>query len=202
MRSRPSRAESVFLNVPFDRGYERLFVALVAGLCVLGRRPRCVLEIPPTTDRLSRLLRIVRECRVSIHDLSRVGGYPPRFNMPFELGLAAAVSLSDHRRHQFFVLERKSYRLQRTLSDMNGYDPFLHGGTASGIVTALMSCVATRPATQRWVVEAAVRRLWRLAPALKRRHRERSVFARPVFDDLIVAATEIARSAGARAGRR
>ncbi len=195
MHARPSSAESVFLNVPFDGQYERLFVALVAGLCMLGRRPRCVLELPASTDRLARLFQIIRGCRVSIHDLSRVRGYPPRFNMPFELGLAVAVKHVDDRRHKFFVLERKSYRLQKTLSDVNGYDPLVHGGSVSGVVSALMSCVGTSPATPRWLIEKSADALWKVATELKRQHRTRSVFSLPVFNDLLAAATEFAQEA-------
>lgn len=197
MRARPSSTESVFLNVPFDSQYERLFVALVAGLCMLGRRPRCVLELPASTNRLSRLFQIIRGCRVSIHDLSRVSGYPPRFNMPFELGLAVAVKHVDDHRHKFFVLERKSYRLQKTLSDVNGYDPLVHGGSVSGVVSALVSCVGTRPATPRRLVEKAAHALWKVAAELKRQHHTTSVFSLPVFNDLLAAATALAETAGA-----
>ena len=92
MRSRrEAYRRGVFLNVPFDIGYERLFVALISALVSLGRVPRCVLEIPEQgIGRLSRIFRLVRTCPVSVHDLSRVG-QPVRFNMPFELGLAVAL---------------------------------------------------------------------------------------------------------------
>jgi hypothetical protein len=34
----------VFLNVPYDKQYAPLFVALIAGLVALGWAPRCALE--------------------------------------------------------------------------------------------------------------------------------------------------------------
>jgi hypothetical protein len=40
--------QSVFLNVPFDASYEKIFVALIVALISLGRVPRCVLEITDT----------------------------------------------------------------------------------------------------------------------------------------------------------
>lgn len=46
------RNPTVFINVPFDKQYERLYVALIAGIVALGGRPRSTLEIPPTKDRL------------------------------------------------------------------------------------------------------------------------------------------------------
>ena len=93
----------VFVNVPFDSQHETLFLALIAGLVALGLNPRCVLEVPPSTDRLRRLYNLVRACPFSIHDLSRVqlSSRPfrvPRFNMPFELGLAAAIAFESAQR--------------------------------------------------------------------------------------------------------
>ena len=61
---------------------------------VPDRHPRTVLEIPPSADRLERILHLLGECAFSLHDLSRVEVSPrglPRFNMPFELGLAAVA---------------------------------------------------------------------------------------------------------------
>src|SRR3990172_584065 len=99
MRRRKVAAPSVFINCPFDDGYERLFLALVSALTGLGLVPRSVLEVHGTTDRLRRLYGLIDQCEASVHDLSFVtlsANRPrvPRFNMPFELGLAAAVALS------------------------------------------------------------------------------------------------------------
>src|SRR2546422_5167170 len=111
MRSRRETGRrSVFLNVPFDEDYEPLFVALISTLVALGRIPRCVLELPETGQgRLTRILQLLRSCRVSIHDLSRVG-LPVRFNMPFELGIAVAISRLSGQ-HQFIMLEARHHRL-------------------------------------------------------------------------------------------
>lgn len=96
--NRPRRPGDVFCNVPFDRQYERLYLALIATLVGLGLNPRCVLEIEPSRVRLDRICELIAECPYSLHDLSRiqVSQRPfrvPRFNMPFELGLAAAISV-------------------------------------------------------------------------------------------------------------
>ncbi len=195
MNRRVAAANSVFINVPFDTVYERLFVALVAALCMLGLRPRCVLEVDSSSNRLERLLAVIQSCRVSIHDLSRVHGYPPRFNMPFELGLAVAVKYLRDRKHKFFVLERKRHRVVRTLSDLNGWDPLIHGGTTPGIVSALLDCVDTRPGTPRALVEQAATALWDIARELKRKHRSDDVFTRAIFKELIAAGTELRKVA-------
>jgi len=141
---RPALSPSdVFINVPFDAGYERLFIALIAGLTSLGLNPRCVLEIPPSTDRLRRLHDLVSACPFSLHDLSRVqlsaGPFRvPRFNMPFELGLATAISLRDGVSHQWRALETAAFRLNQSLSDLNGYDHLIHTGTIGGMMDALL----------------------------------------------------------------
>src|SRR6266478_3704596 len=90
MTRKSNSARDVFLNFPFDARYGNLYLALIAGTTALGMKPRCVLEIETTTDRLNRLLKLISSCQYSIHDLSRVqldAAAPgcPRFNMPFEL---------------------------------------------------------------------------------------------------------------------
>src|SRR5207245_11506447 len=108
-------------NVPYDPRYERLFVALIAGLCAFGLRPWATLEIPSPTRRLDRILELVSACRYSFHDLSRVqlAGGVPRFNMPFEVGLAVATA-RWRPAHQWFLLEARAHRIQRTLSVKQG----------------------------------------------------------------------------------
>src|SRR6185295_9725171 len=138
--------QSVFLNVPFDREYGPLFLALIAGLTALGRSPRCVLEVPSGgLNRLDRIFELVASCGASIHDLSRVtlsGDLNlPRFNMPFELGMAYALSKVGPR--SFFILEEKPYRLQVSLSDLNGHDPQIHNSTQAGVLRCVLNCFGT-----------------------------------------------------------
>jgi len=133
----------VFINVPFDPQHEKLFLALISGLVGLGLNPRCVLEVPATRDRLRRIYKLVRACPFSLHDLSRVqvSGSPfrvPRFNMPFELGLAAAIALEDGSSHQWRALECVPFRLNQSLSDLGGYDHSIHSGTIKGTIEVLL----------------------------------------------------------------
>src|SRR5216110_3608082 len=84
-------SERVFINIPFDKAYEPLFIPLVGTLVFLRQEPHSVLEVTETgAGRLARILDLMHTCRLSIHDLSRTG-VPARFNMPFELGLACAI---------------------------------------------------------------------------------------------------------------
>jgi hypothetical protein len=140
-------ANAVFLNVPFDASYERQFIALIASIVAIGRTPHCVLEVADHgIGRLARIVELMRTCALSIHDLSRVGT-PARFNMPFELGLACALYHVD-RGHAFIVMEREHYRIQRILSDINGYDPHIHGGSPTGVVTRVLDALRPTRALQ------------------------------------------------------
>jgi hypothetical protein len=101
------------------------------------------LEIATSTRRLDRILALIRSCQYSIHDLSRVeldrrAPRTPRFNMPFELGLSVAHEKSSKKRiHEWFVCESQNFRLPKSLSDLNGTDPFVHGGTIAGVFSEL-----------------------------------------------------------------
>lgn len=134
----------VFCNVPYDRQYQRLYVGLIAGLTGLGLSPRSVLEIPSAQNyRLARIFDLIKECPYSLHDLSRVTLDPhkpkcPRFNMPFEAGLAVGWAQMTPG-HKWFVLETQTFRIQKSLSDLNGYDPLIHHGTIPGLMQALMN---------------------------------------------------------------
>lgn len=59
--------------------------------------------------------------------------------MPFELGLAAAVSLHhSDAGYQWRILERVTHRLTQSLSDVAGYDPSIYGGTVKGTLEVLL----------------------------------------------------------------
>jgi hypothetical protein len=150
--ARPLARSDVFVNVPFDSEYERLFLALIAGLTCLGLNPKCVLEITATNVRLRRLTELIARCPFSLHDLSRVqasriGRFRiPRFNMPFELGLAAAISeLADATEHQWSILETVRHRAWQSLSDVSGYDVAIHNGRAEGMFYVLLDIFGNLP---------------------------------------------------------
>src|SRR5437763_1236726 len=136
-------AHQVFINAPFDRAYEPLFITLVGTLVFLRQKPHCVLEVTETgSGRLARILDLMRACQLSIHDLSRTG-VPVRFNMPFELGLACAIQNASPTAYEIIVMDAKPYRLDRTLSDYKGRDPLIHGGTCDGLQACLLDAFRT-----------------------------------------------------------
>jgi hypothetical protein len=145
--ARRSTASDVFINIPFDRRNEYLYLSLIAAIVGLGLAPRCVVEIRHDAARLKRIFDLIRSCKYSIHDLSAVrlsrGPFRvPRFNMPFELGLAAAVSLSTNGRQKFRVMDAVPHRVTQSLSDLGGYDAFVHRRTAAGVFEAVADMFA------------------------------------------------------------
>jgi hypothetical protein len=133
---RRARAE-VFLNLPYDSNFENLFLAYICAAHAMGLVPRVTLEIPGSAKRLDRIFALIRQCAFSIHDLFRVQldrtrPRTPRFNMPFELGLAVAWE-KIRKSHTCFVMETQSYRLTKSLSDLNGTDVYIHNGTVEDV---------------------------------------------------------------------
>jgi hypothetical protein len=186
-----STEPTAFLNLPFHRDYERTFIWLISGLTCLGIRPRIVTEIPESKWRLDKLKELIASCDYSFHDLSYVGHdgakRVPRFNMPFECGLAVGLTIRRPS-HEYYVLERTPYRLQASLSDLNGVDPFVYFGTARGIHSALLKAFSRRsnpPAPE--LLTRVSRRVSRSYSDLKERHG--SVFDSPAcFSKIVFAA--------------
>jgi hypothetical protein len=144
MPPQPIEPNAVFLNIPYDEEFRSLYVAYVVGLTQLGLVPHLASEIPGGSRRLDRILALIKRCRYSIHDLSRVevsGGPPeaPRFNMPLKLGMTIAWAEMNPDLHTWFVWESEPYRIQRSTSDLNGTDANIHQGTVQGLLSGLRS---------------------------------------------------------------
>ncbi len=184
---------SVFLNIPYDSAFENLYLAYIAGLSAFGLIPRATLEIPTSQRRLERILKLIQECAYSIHDLSRVqldakAPRVPRFNMPFELGLAVAHNVRN-RQETWYVCETVPHRVGKSLSDLNGTDVRIHGGTVRGVFGALCDVFVRKtrqPSVQEmYRIYLALRRN---LPTIMRQAGARDPYGARVFRDLIFAA--------------
>jgi hypothetical protein len=180
-----------FINIPYDDRYEAILLAFVAGLCGFGLIPRATLEIPTSQRRLDRIEKLLDKCRYSFHDLSCI---EPRFNMPFELGLAVHRSNRDPHRHDFVVFEAKRFRLQKTLSDLNGTEVHCHGGSGIGVLRELPN-VLTRTRHKPTVknLRDIYMKLNRFAAHIKTELETKSLFDARPFAELVFAASKIAR---------
>ena len=194
----PNQAkESVFLNVPYDSRFEPLFLGYMASVSTFGMVPHATLEIPGGERRLERILSLIAECQYSVHDLSRVqldrlAPRTPRFNMPFELGLSVAQAKWD-RQHTFFVFEEKKHRLSKSLSDLDGTDPYIHRGTLNGLF-AQMGNAFVRSKRQPTVTQmyAIYRKLRAAVPQILSGAGADSIFGARSFRDLSTLASALA----------
>jgi len=120
----------VFINCPFDAGYKRFFYGIVFTTIYCGFRARCALELDDGSQiRIEKIFKIIEECRLGVHDLSRTeldrSSRLPRFNMPLELGMfLGAKRYGDgiQRSKQCLILDRQSHRYQKFISDIAGQD--------------------------------------------------------------------------------
>jgi hypothetical protein len=113
--------------------------------------------------------------------------------MPFELGLAFTVSEISDSPHEWFVYEAQQYRIQKSLSDVNGTDALIHGGKVEGVLGQI--CGAFLRA-DRQPTAPQMRRIYRMLkrelPNLIRDAGARSSFDARVFRDLCVLASAAA----------
>jgi hypothetical protein len=145
------RGVGVFLNVPYDQHFSDLFLAYIAGLAVLGLSPRTV----GGERRLGRTFDLIERCRYSVHDLSRVelNARPPatpRFNMPFELGLAVAWQRVQPHEHTCHVFESRTRRIEKSLSDLGGTDVHIHRGLPAGVFAGLTNAFVRLRSHRAW----------------------------------------------------
>jgi hypothetical protein len=141
----PAPSDAVFINVPFDRRYKKLFDALVFSVHDCGFAARCAREAEDGSQvRLDKLYEIIGDCRYGIHDLSRTTldtkSRLPRFNMPLELGIflgAKRFGGSRHARKSCLILDRDPYRYQIFCSDIAGQDIRAHHNQVDDAIAAV-----------------------------------------------------------------
>jgi hypothetical protein len=115
--------------------------------------------------------------------------------MPFELGIA--YSLSRLRPHSFFVFEEKAFRLQTSLSDLGGYDPYIHDGSPSGVLRCVLDCFGVPSEAPRLpVLETLARRLTQTALRFQKEQRASGLFHPYLFRRIGLAAIELAKHRG------
>lgn len=141
----------MFINCPFDEQYKFLLRPMLFTLLYVGLIPRLASERSDSLEqRIEKILSLVKECRYSIHDLSRLKAEKAeeffRLNMPFELGIdygCRRIANNHLRTKRSLILEAKRYDIQKALSDLNGVDIKSHDNDPVQTVRAL----------QHWFIE-------------------------------------------------
>jgi hypothetical protein len=141
---------SVFINCPFTQDFRPLHEAMIFTVLACYFRPRSALEAGNSGDvRLDKIVRLIKESKYSVHDLSAVGldadSGLPRFNMPFELGIAVGLKKATrtYASHSLLVLEHEKYTYQRCLSDIAGQDLQAHGNDCARLIPIVRNWLRT-----------------------------------------------------------
>lgn len=158
---------SVFINCPFDEKYRHIFEAIVFCVQDCGYIARCSLEVSDgSVVRIDKIFTIISDCRLGIHDISRVELDPdtdlPRFNMPLELGIflgAKRFGDPEQQEKNCLILDLDRYRFQKFISDISGQDISAHGGKAKRAVLVVRDWL--RDATPKSVKIPGAERIWK-----------------------------------------
>ena len=125
--------KNVFINCPFDADFESLLRPLLFTIVYLDFNPRIALEDSDgSVNRATKILKLIRESKYSIHDLSRIKSVNKnefaRLNMPFELGIdfGSKEFSIKHKDKKFLVLSEKEHDYKKALSDFSGFDAKNH----------------------------------------------------------------------------
>ncbi|MEN9559331.1 MAG: hypothetical protein RLZZ502_542 [Pseudomonadota bacterium] len=146
---------SVFINCPFDVAYKTLFDAIIFTVHDCGFFARHALEDTGGREqRLNKIFRLIETSRLSIHDVSRVEldekSRLPRFNMPFECGLAFGAMHFDKNRsdgkRDALVMTGVPYQDKSTISDLAGIDPCYHHNETNKVIASVRKFLAAKAA--------------------------------------------------------
>lgn len=135
-----------FINLPYAKIYERVYLAFIAGVSAYGLVPTAAVRDPSSRYQLERIYELIVSSHYSFHDLSWMSldskaPRTPRLNMAFELGLAVAFSKTTGANHQWFVFDTVPYRLDKALSDLGGIRPRIHDRSPESVLRALMNAL-------------------------------------------------------------
>lgn len=124
---------NVFINCPFDKKYRKLLDPILFTCIYVGLEPKISKLEDSGSIRIKEIIKLIKESKFSIHDLSRMKSSKPnelaRFNMPFELGLDLGIreTNSKFKGKKCLILDIDRYRYQAALSDIGGSDIFSYG---------------------------------------------------------------------------
>jgi hypothetical protein len=147
---------NVFINFSFETTASKpLFNVVVFTVISYNLVPRTVLEVSDSSSvRLQRLMSIISECHLSIHNISSTsvaGDLHPRFNVPLELGLFVGAQRFDFGRGRdrySLLLSDDAFQLRKLISDINGSDVASHSNDpqkALKIVSAWINNMSKAP---------------------------------------------------------
>ena len=136
--------KNVFINCPFDAQYKKYLKSILFTLIYCDFVPKISETKDSGANRLNEIVRLIRESKLSIHDLSRMqakkAGELARFNMPFELGIEIGFrhsGVENFAIKRCLVIDKRSYRYQASLSDMAGNDIENYGSNTEKLIRVI-----------------------------------------------------------------
>lgn len=197
MGAKRSSAPVAFINLPYAKRYEKVYLAFIAGVAGYGLVPTAAVRDPASNYQLDRILGLITAAQYSFHDLSwmsldRTAPRTPHLNMAFELGLAIALSRRPKVKHEWFVFDTVPHRMDKALSDLGGIPPRIHDMSPQSVLRNLMSALA-RQRHQPTLANllAIYADVEKMARQIKRDYSNDLFDTRP-FADLAYVATETA----------
>ena len=198
MATNQAKPPVAFINVPYAKRYERVYMAFIAGTAGYGLVPTAAVRDPSSRFQLERIYELISSAQYSFHDLSwmsldRKSPRTPRLNMAFELGLAVAVSRATGADHQWFAFDTVAYRLDKALSDLGGIRPRIHDRSPESVLRALMNVlgrVNDRPTFANLI--STYREVEKVARRIKRNYSS-DLFDTKPFNELVFVASEAAQ---------
>jgi hypothetical protein len=141
-QNKPQRARAVFINCPFDPAYQLMFRSMCFTILLCSYVPRCALDFSDSGEsRFHKILGLIVDCGLSIHDISRVeldsASKLPCFNMPLELGADLGLRIKGparQRDRRLLILDTEPHRYDITASDLSGQDIEAHGDNESTMI--------------------------------------------------------------------
>ena len=146
------RAARVFVNCPFDDDV-RVFQAIVFAIHDPGFQARHALIDDGEVVHVQRIHAELKGSLYSIHDISQVelvGTMQlPRFNMPFEAGIAYSMHAAGRPLHHMLLPEKEPYRHNASMSDAAGMDAQIHAGDPALAIEEVRAFLRTKSDTGR-----------------------------------------------------
>jgi intergrase/recombinase len=143
---------NVFINCPFDEEYEKIFNAILFTVHKCGFILRCSKEYEDSSSvRIQNIIKLIRESKYSIHDLSRVTldetAKLPRFNMPLELGIcigAIEYGTKKQKQNKYLIIESEKFRFKQFISDLSGQDIREHKNSVEGVIKIIRNWLSSK----------------------------------------------------------
>ena len=164
-----------FINVPYSKRYERVYLAFIAGSAGYGLVPTAAVRDPSSRFQLDRIYELISSAQYSFHDLSWMSldnksPRTPRLNMAFELGLAVAISRATGANHEWFVFDTVPYRLDKALSDLGGIRPRIPERSPESVMRATLNAFGRRSIQPTFVTLMSVYIAHEIVVRIRQRH--------------------------------